>query len=85
MLLIKFRRLLIVFGVLLTVLLIKHYIKESGTTDCDDAVVFRKSLEDSQELMNNSTIFFLETSNTSDHKLTARQSCAIESAGNVEN
>lgn len=33
------------------------------------------------EMLTSETIYFLETHNSSDHELTARQACVIESAG----
>jgi hypothetical protein len=45
-------------------------------------IVISESLKNSSELLQKGkSIFFLETHNTTVHKLSARQACSIESAG----
>jgi uncharacterized protein YneF (UPF0154 family) len=48
------------------------------------AIIIRKNFNKvPRELLTNETIYFLETHNSSDHELTSRQACVIESAGMI--
>ena len=68
-----------VMGIVLILFIIRDYFNY----DCDAAIIIDKSFADiPPEMLNEDTIFFLETSNSSDHKISAREACAIESAGN---
>jgi hypothetical protein len=78
-LLIKFKKrvvLLVVIG-LITVALMK---KQS--IECDPAIIINSGFSEiPASVMSSRNIYFLETHNSSDHELTTRAACSIESAG----
>jgi hypothetical protein len=77
------RRKLYFFLGVLGLLFIIYKINDLSDYDCDAAIIIDKSFANlPPELLNENTIFFLETTNSSDHKINAREACAIESAGN---
>jgi hypothetical protein len=58
--------------------------RRSMQEECNknSAIIIRKNFNKVPiEMLTNETIYFLETHHSSDHELTARQACAIESAG----
>jgi hypothetical protein len=63
---------LVVYGALISILSI----------ECDPAIIVDEAFSEIPESMLSSrNIYFLETHNSSDHKLTTRAACSIESAG----
>ena len=65
------------------IIIIIYSIREFFDYDCDAAIIIDKNFANlPREILNENTIFFLETSNSSDHQIGAREACAIESAGN---
>lgn len=75
------KKLFISLGVI-GIVFILFQIRDYFNYDCDIAIVIDKSFADlPAEMLNENTIYFLETSNSSDHQINAREACAIESAG----
>jgi hypothetical protein len=63
---------IIVYGALVSLL----------SVDCDPAIIVADGFSEiPASLMSSRNIYFLETHNSSDHKLTTRAACSIESAG----
>jgi hypothetical protein len=50
--------------------------------NCEPKIVIAENFNEiEQEFLTNGTIYFMETHNSIDHQITAREACAIESAG----
>lgn len=48
----------------------------------NSGIIIKDSFVDlPSDLITHQTIYFIETTNSSNHRITARQACAIESAG----
>ena len=76
------KKLYITLGVI-GIIFILYKIRDFFDYDCDAAIIIDKNFANlPPEILNENTIFFLETSNSSDHQIGAREACAIESAGN---
>lgn len=82
----KFRKFFLIILIKLVIFAIIHQLytlRQYLHNECskNSAVIIRKSFSDiPREYLTNQTIYFLETHNSSEHELTARQACAIESA-----
>jgi len=76
------KKLYISLGVI-GIIIILYKIRDFFDYDCDAAIIIDKNFANlPPEILNENTIFFLETTNSSDHQIGAREACAIESAGN---
>lgn len=71
------------FSVILLSFLIFYYLlRILFKCNCDEVIVVNKSFKKMpQSILTEDTIYFLETTNTDCHVLTAREACSIESAG----
>ncbi|KAL7041959.1 hypothetical protein ACKWTF_000970 [Chironomus riparius] len=83
------RKILILIGIKLLLFygihkVYRKYSSEWERCKANSAIIIEDSFSDlPREKIINDAIFFIETTNSTDHQLTARQACAIESAAYV--
>lgn len=78
----KFRKSVFALIVLIFVIAVFLAIKNYLSINCDVAIIINKSFSEiPKEMLTSQTIFFLETHNSTDHFLSVRAACSIESAG----
>ncbi|KAL7036377.1 hypothetical protein ACKWTF_008790 [Chironomus riparius] len=80
----KFRKrqtILLFLFILILALTISFFILSHFVFNCELKIVFAENFNEIEpEFLTNGTIYFMETHNSIDHQITAREACAIESA-----
>ena len=70
--------LILILALIISFLILSHFV-----FNCEPKIVFADNFNEIEpEFLTNGTIYFMETHNSIDHQITAREACAIESAGN---
>lgn len=71
---------ILIFSLTFLFFVISHFV-----FNCELKIVIAENFHEMEpEFLTNGTIYFMETHNSVDHQLTAREACAIESAGNYK-